>query len=100
MFVSSFRVAPTFQTGLINLLSRFYIVFNSQLKSGVILSRTGLDNKMVYYFKSSVVDPAAFIYVGKDKVESLQDLLDIRYSHTELSTDEDLIKFGWEEDVW
>jgi hypothetical protein len=25
---------------------------------------------MVYYFTSSVVDPAAFIYVGKDKVES------------------------------
>lgn len=25
---------------------------------------------MVYYFKSTVVDPPAFIYVGKDKVES------------------------------
>ena len=25
---------------------------------------------MVYYFTSNVVDPAAFIYVGKDKVES------------------------------
>ena len=25
---------------------------------------------MVYYFKSNVVEPAAFIYVGKDKVES------------------------------
>lgn len=27
--------------------------------------------KMVYYFKSDVVDPPAFIYVGKDKVESM-----------------------------
>jgi hypothetical protein len=26
---------------------------------------------MVYYFTSNVVDPAAFIYVGKDKVESM-----------------------------
>ncbi|RVX71894.1 hypothetical protein B0A52_04293 [Exophiala mesophila] len=37
---------------------------------------------MVYYFKSTAVDPPAFIYVGKDKVEN-----------------EDLIKFGWDEDV-
>ncbi|KAK7527011.1 uncharacterized protein IWZ02DRAFT_514967 [Phyllosticta citriasiana] len=36
---------------------------------------------MVYYFSSNVVSPAAFIYVGKDKVEN-----------------EDLIKYGWEED--
>jgi predicted ribosome quality control (RQC) complex YloA/Tae2 family protein len=38
---------------------------------------------MVYYFTSTTVDPPAFIYVGKDKVEN-----------------EDLIKFGWDEDVW
>ncbi|EGS23557.1 uncharacterized protein CTHT_0002520 [Thermochaetoides thermophila DSM 1495] len=38
---------------------------------------------MVYYFTSNVVDPPAFIYVGKDKFEN-----------------EDLIKYGWEEDVW
>ena len=25
---------------------------------------------MVYYFKSTAVDPAAFVYVGKDKFES------------------------------
>ncbi|PNY25444.1 Coiled-coil domain-containing protein 25 [Tolypocladium capitatum] len=37
---------------------------------------------MVYYFTSSVVEPSGFIYVGKDKFEN-----------------EDLIKFGWEEDV-
>ncbi|KAB2579505.1 Coiled-coil domain-containing protein 25 [Lasiodiplodia theobromae] len=37
---------------------------------------------MVYYFTSNVVSPPAFIYVGKDKVEN-----------------EELIKFGWEEDV-
>ncbi|KAK2747581.1 hypothetical protein FQN55_004935 [Onygenales sp. PD_40] len=38
---------------------------------------------MVYYFTSNVVSPAAFIYVGKDKVEN-----------------EDLIKHGLEHDVW
>ncbi|KAL3588408.1 hypothetical protein FPOAC2_10562 [Fusarium poae] len=37
---------------------------------------------MVYYFTSSVVEPSGFIYVGKDKFEN-----------------EDLIKFGWEEDI-
>jgi hypothetical protein len=26
---------------------------------------------MVYYFTSSVVDPSGFIYVGKDKFESM-----------------------------
>lgn len=35
------------------------------------------------YFTSNVVKPAAYIYMGKDKFEN-----------------EDLIKFGWEEDVW
>ncbi|KAH9907969.1 coiled-coil domain-containing protein 25 [Xylariomycetidae sp. FL2044] len=38
---------------------------------------------MVYYFTSKVVEPSAFIYVGKDKFEN-----------------EELIKYGWEEDVW
>ncbi|KAF2102420.1 DUF814-domain-containing protein [Rhizodiscina lignyota] len=38
---------------------------------------------MVYYFTSSVVTPSAFIYVGKDKVEN-----------------EELIKYGFDEDVW
>ncbi|TDZ34386.1 Coiled-coil domain-containing protein 25 [Colletotrichum sidae] len=38
---------------------------------------------MVYYFTSTVVEPSAFIYVGKDKFEN-----------------EELIKYGWEEDVW
>lgn len=28
------------------------------------------NSKMVYYFTSNVVDPSAFVYVGKDKVES------------------------------
>ncbi|CEI38577.1 hypothetical protein FVEN_g4860 [Fusarium venenatum] len=37
---------------------------------------------MVYYFTSSVVEPSGFVYVGKDKFEN-----------------EDLIKFGWEEDI-
>ncbi|KAJ4410894.1 hypothetical protein N0V91_001823 [Didymella pomorum] len=38
---------------------------------------------MVYYFSSNTVMPSAFIYVGKDKVEN-----------------EELIKYGWDEDVW
>lgn len=38
---------------------------------------------MVYYFTSNLVAPAAFIYVGKDKVEN-----------------EELIEFGLDEDVW
>lgn len=38
---------------------------------------------MVLYFTSNVVDPPAYIYMGKDKFEN-----------------EDLIKYGWEEDVW
>ncbi|EER28190.1 hypothetical protein CPC735_035260 [Coccidioides posadasii C735 delta SOWgp] len=38
---------------------------------------------MVYYFTSNVVEPAAFIYVGRDKEEN-----------------EDLIKYGLESDVW
>ncbi|KAK0705234.1 hypothetical protein B0H67DRAFT_674847 [Lasiosphaeris hirsuta] len=36
---------------------------------------------MVFYFTSSVVDPPAYVYVGKDKFEN-----------------EELIKHGWEED--
>ncbi|KXT06515.1 hypothetical protein AC578_6096 [Pseudocercospora eumusae] len=40
---------------------------------------------MVYYFTSNVVSPAAYIYMGKDKVES---------------KDEDLIAHGWPEDIW
>jgi hypothetical protein len=32
------------------------------------------ETKMVYYFTSNVVDPPAFIYVGKDKVESMTNL--------------------------
>ncbi|KAF9976338.1 Coiled-coil domain-containing protein 25 [Actinomortierella ambigua] len=38
---------------------------------------------MVLYFTSNVVSPAAKVYMGKDKFEN-----------------EDLIKHGWEEDVW
>uniref|UniRef100_A0A8C5PC16 Coiled-coil domain-containing protein 25 n=1 Tax=Leptobrachium leishanense TaxID=445787 RepID=A0A8C5PC16_9ANUR len=38
---------------------------------------------MVFYFTSSVVSPPYTIYMGKDKYEN-----------------EDLIKYGWPEDVW
>lgn len=39
--------------------------------------------KMVIYFKSDVVSPPYTIYMGKDKHEN-----------------EDLIKYGWPEDIW
>ena len=56
---------------------------------------------MVYYFKSNVVEPAAFIYVGKDKVESTPSSCAKCPKCLSLtSTDEDLIKYGWDEDVW
>ncbi|KAJ2549740.1 Coiled-coil domain-containing protein 25 [Coemansia sp. RSA 1933] len=38
---------------------------------------------MVYYFTSTAVEPAATVYMGKDKYEN-----------------EELIKHGWPEDVW
>ncbi|KAL9006087.1 MAG: hypothetical protein Q9188_001160 [Gyalolechia gomerana] len=38
---------------------------------------------MVYYFTSSAIEAQATIYVGKDKFEN-----------------EELIKYGWDEDVW
>ena len=39
---------------------------------------------MVYYFTSNTTDPAAFIYVGKDKVESTPRLPSIRVMLTYL----------------
>lgn len=39
--------------------------------------------EMVFYFSSNVTDPPAIIYMGKDKFEN-----------------EDLIKYGWDEDIW
>jgi hypothetical protein len=38
---------------------------------------------MVFYFTSAVVDPPATLFMGRDKFEN-----------------EDLIKYGWPEDVW
>lgn len=65
---------------------------------------------MVYYFTSNAVSPSAFVYVGKDKFESMKTALYERYkrqsagtlgtTNTFLLIDEDLIKYGWEEDVW
>jgi hypothetical protein len=56
---------------------------------------------MVYYFQSTVVSPPAFIYVGKDKVESMLRVPTLVWTAwAEKCLDEDLIKFGWEEDVW
>lgn len=56
---------------------------------------------MVYYFTSTTVDPPAFIYVGKDKVESKSSSSSLApIPHSQFPPDEDLIKFGWEEDVW
>jgi len=54
---------------------------------------------MVYYFNSNTVTPAAFIYVGKDKVES-KDTSPPKILYSNWITDEELIKYGLEEDVW
>ena len=64
---------------------------------------------MVYYFTSNVVQPPAYVYVGKDKFESElfvysgyqnENHLVLLRNLTPLSKDEDLIKYGWEEDIW
>ncbi|KAJ3113923.1 hypothetical protein HDU96_002765 [Phlyctochytrium bullatum] len=39
--------------------------------------------RMVYYYESRVVSPPVVLYMGKDKFEN-----------------EELIKYGWDEDVW
>lgn len=55
---------------------------------------------MVLYFTSNVVSPAAFLYMGKDKVESKAILFSGQGTQADGHRDEDLIKFGLEEDVW
>jgi hypothetical protein len=40
---------------------------------------------MVYYFTSNVVKPSAYIYVGKDKVESATPALPTHLKHTLLT---------------
>ncbi|KKK26265.1 DUF814 domain protein, partial [Aspergillus rambellii] len=61
------------------------------------------DHIMVYYFTSNVVDPSAFIYVGKDKFESTvgspHSVTGMREVTDNSGTDEDLIKHGLEKDV-
>lgn len=57
---------------------------------------------MVFYFTSNVVEPSAFIYVGKDKFESMpptwSNLGNKLVNNGVL--DEDLIKYGLDNDVW
>lgn len=67
---------------------------------------------MVYYFTSNTVTPSAFIYVGKDKVESMYSLRILQlvmgmrerfrwvFEADLMSVDEELIKYGLEEDIW
>ena len=68
---------------------------------------------MVFYYTSTAVDPPATIYVGKDKFESKGQhaprsssaYLSIYLAHDKTNQrppfpDEELIKYGWEEDVW
>jgi hypothetical protein len=56
---------------------------------------------MVYYFTSNVVSPSAFLYVGKDKFESMPPhRLARRGTILTVLPDEDLIKFGLDSDVW
>ncbi|KAJ5927749.1 hypothetical protein N7466_006705 [Penicillium verhagenii] len=53
---------------------------------------------MVYYFTSNVVSPSAFIYVGKDKFESMQPTTMPEGMRLTVSIDEDLIEFGLDSD--
>jgi hypothetical protein len=57
---------------LFNRRSGVTYCFKSSFKrhSTRFLSSSNEAIAMVYYFKSSVVDPPAFLYVGKDKEES------------------------------
>lgn len=41
---------------------------------------------MVYYFTSNVVEPSAFIYVGKDKFESAQSIWAVRDTRSHMLT--------------
>jgi len=41
---------------------------------------------MVYYFTSNVVEPSAFVYVGKDKFESEQSIWAMRGTRSHMLT--------------
>lgn len=55
---------------------------------------------MVFYFESSVVSPPVLLFMGVDKYESLYFVQNFKNLLTFLISDEDLIKWGWPEDVW
>jgi len=57
---------------------------------------------MVYYHTSNIVEPPAFIYVGKDKVESrpTRQKNPAHKPNADRCRDEDLIAHGWTQDVW
>lgn len=57
---------------------------------------------MVYYFESNVVQPPVTLFMGIDKYESKCTVLFCELSCFDygLFVDEDLIKWGWPEDVW
>lgn len=56
---------------------------------------------MVYYFTSNVASPPAYIYVGKDKVESECAHENFHLARCQREpADEELIKYGLEEDIW
>ncbi|CAG8885746.1 unnamed protein product [Penicillium egyptiacum] len=55
---------------------------------------------MVFYFTSTVVEPSAFIYVGKDKFESMPLGHPRGMNLLTMLSDEDLIKYGLDNDVW
>lgn len=57
---------------------------------------------MVFYFTSSVVAPPVKIFMGLDKYESKKSQNSVKNSQINFVTfsDEELIKWGWPEDVW
>lgn len=87
------------QGGVWLVASRVNIPF---LQTPLHLQRINGTLKMVYYFTSNTVSPSAFVYVGKDKVESKENnpIPLLRILADDVPQDEELIKYGLEEDVW
>lgn len=55
---------------------------------------------MVFYFESNVVQPPVMLFMGVDKYESKYVINFVQKLLTSRPKDEDLIKWGWPEDVW
>lgn len=56
---------------------------------------------MVFYFTSNVVQPSVTLFMGEEKHESKNlETHSLQLSINLTHVDEELIKWGWPEDVW